>query len=167
MPSSWLKSWGLPRSKTKKRLCLIRNLRSKSLRFLQSLLRSWLSIKNIFRFQISNNNFSLLLSPLYYFRIHALRAWLHKLANHFNSNLDIGKLARTFFAYFSFCFRGVLVSCFLSFLLHKIVTLLFEILWSFGVLILAKCCGSFNKCNTYFLRRLDLSLFFRKYIFYT
>ena len=59
-------------------------------------------------------------------------------------------------------FRGVLVSCFLNIRLHKIVTLLFEILWSFGVLILAKCCGSFNKCNTYFLRRLDLSLFFRK-----
>ena len=73
-----------------------------------------------------------------------------------NSNLDIGKLTRLFFAYFSFRFRGVLVSCFLSFRLHKIVTLLFEILRSFGVLILAKYCGSFNKCNKYFLRRLDL-----------
>ena len=36
---------------------------------------------------------------------------------------------------------------------------------SFGVFILVKCCGSFNKFNTYFLRSLDSSLFFRLRIF--
>ena len=37
---------------------------------------------------------------------------------------------------------------------------------SFGVFILVKCCGSFNKFNTYFLRSLNSWLFFRLWIFY-
>ena len=56
---------------------------------------------------------------------------------------------------------------FLSFRSRKFVTPLFGILRSYGIFILAKCCGSFNKFNTYFLRSLDSSLFFRKWIFYT
>ena len=32
---------------------------------------------------------------------------------------------------------------------------------------MAKCCGSFNKFNTYFLLSLDSRLFFRKRIFHT
>ena len=47
---------------------------------------------------------------------------------------------------------------------RKFVTPLFEILRSFEVFISAKRCGSFNKFNTYFLRSLDRSLFFRKRI---
>ena len=37
---------------------------------------------------------------------------------------------------------------------------------SFGVFLLVKCCGSFNKFNTYFLRSLNSRLFFRLWIFY-
>ena len=37
---------------------------------------------------------------------------------------------------------------------------------SFGVFILVKCCGSFNKFNTYFLRSLDSSPLYRRSIFY-
>ena len=65
------------------------------------------------------------------------------------------------------CFRGVLVICFLSFRALKSVTPLFGNLRSFGVFILAKRGGLFNKFNTYFLRSLDSSLFFRNWIFYT
>ena len=36
---------------------------------------------------------------------------------------------------------------------RKFVTPLFRILGSFGVFISAKCCGSFNKLNIYFLRQ--------------
>ena len=55
---------------------------------------------------------------------------------------------------------------FLNFRSRKYVTSLFGILKNFGVFISAKCCGSLNKFNTYFLRSLDSSLFFRKRIFY-
>ena len=65
------------------------------------------------------------------------------------------------------CFRGVLVIFFLSFRSRKSVTLLFGILGSFGVFILAKRGGLFNKFNTYFLQSLDSNLFFRNWIFYT
>ena len=65
------------------------------------------------------------------------------------------------------CFRGVLVICFLSFRSLKSVTPLFGILISFGVFISVKCGGLFNKFNTYTLRSLDSSLFFRNWIFYT
>ena len=50
---------------------------------------------------------------------------------------------------------------FLSFRSSKFGTPLFAIKKSFGVSILAKCCGSFNTFNTYFLRNLDSRLFFR------
>ena len=43
---------------------------------------------------------------------------------------------------------------------------MFEIQRSFRVFILAKCYGSFNKFNTYFLWSLDSSLFFFKLICY-
>ena len=49
----------------------------------------------------------------------------------------------------------------------KFVTPLFEILRSFGVFISAKCCGSFNKFNTFFLWSLDLASFFVNGFFYT
>ena len=65
------------------------------------------------------------------------------------------------------CFRGVLVIFFLSFRSRKSVTLLFGILRSFGIFILAKRGGLFNKFNTYFPRSLDSNLFFRNWIFYT
>ena len=52
-------------------------------------------------------------------------------------------------------------------LLRKFVIPLFGKLRIFGVFILAKCCGSFTKYDTYFLRSLDFSLFFSKWIFYT
>ena len=55
---------------------------------------------------------------------------------------------------------------FLSFRSLKFVTPLLANLRSFGVFILARCCGSLNKFNTYFLRSSDSSLFFRKLIFY-
>ena len=50
-------------------------------------------------------------------------------------------------------------------LLRKFVIPLFGKLRIFGVFILAKCCGSFTKSDTYFLRSLDLSLFLSKLIF--
>ena len=78
-----------------------------------------------------------------------------------NSNLDIEKLTWTYFCLFSRSFSQL----FLSF--RSFVTPLLASLWSFGVFILAKCCGSLNKFNTYFLRSLDFSLFFRKWTFYT
>ena len=54
----------------------------------------------------------------------------------------------------------------LSFRSHKFVTPVFGIfLRSFLVFILAKYRGSFNKFSTCFLRSLDSSLFFRKWIF--
>ena len=55
--------------------------------------------------------------------------------------------------------RGVLVV--LSFRSRKFVTPLFGIL-RVGFFILVDCCGSIYKFNTYFLRSLDASLFFRK-----
>ena len=55
---------------------------------------------------------------------------------------------------------------FLSFRSLKFVTPLLANLRSFGVFILARCCGSLNKFNTYFLRSSDSSLFFRKLFFY-
>ena len=83
--------------------------------------------------------------------------------------LDIGKLTRTFFAYFQLVFRGVFASSFLSCRSRKFVSPLhgnFEILRSFGFFILAKYCDSFNKFNKYFLQSLDSNLFFREWIFY-
>ena len=55
---------------------------------------------------------------------------------------------------------------FLSCRLRKFVTSLLGYLGSFGVFILAKFCGSFNKFNTYFLRSLDSNLFFVNGFFY-
>ena len=55
---------------------------------------------------------------------------------------------------------------FLSFRSLKFVTPLLANLRSFGVFILARCCGSWKKFNTYFLRSSDSSLFSRKLIFY-
>ena len=49
-------------------------------------------------------------------------------------------------------FRGFLVVLFLSFCSRKSVTPLLGNLSNFKVFILAKCCGSYNKFNTYFLR---------------
>ena len=58
----------------------------------------------------------------------------------------------------SLCFAEFYL--FLSCRLRKFVTSLLGYLGSFGVFILAKFCGSFNKFNTYFLRSLDSNLFF-------
>ena len=44
---------------------------------------------------------------------------------------------------------------FLSFRSRKFVIPSLGNLRSFGAFISAKCCGSFNKFNTYFLRSLD------------
>lgn len=55
---------------------------------------------------------------------------------------------------------------FLGFRSRKFNTSLFVILRSFGVLISARCCGLFNKFNTYFPAEFGLWPFFRKLIFY-
>ena len=86
-----------------------------------------------------------------------------------NSSLDIGKLTRTFFAFFQLVFRGVFARSFLSCRSRKFVPPLhgnFEILRSFVFFILAKYYDSFNKFNKYFLQSLDSNLFFREWIFY-
>ena len=62
-------------------------------------------------------------------------------------------------------FRGFLVVFFFSFRSRKSVTPLLGNLRNFGVFILAKCRGSSNKLNTYFLRSLDSSLFICRWIF--
>ena len=68
-------------------------------------------------------------------------------------------------ATFVVCCHGVQLIFFFGFRSRKFVTPLFVILRSFEIFILAKCCGSFNKFNTYFLWSLVSSLFFHKLIF--
>ena len=93
-------------------------------------------------------------NPLHYFCVYTRRViFISKPITSKNSNHDIGTLPWIFFAY-SFCSTEL----FLSFLSRKFVIHLFGILRRFGVFILANCCGSFNKFNKYFLRRLDSSL---------
>ena len=55
---------------------------------------------------------------------------------------------------------------FSSFRSRKSVIPLSGMLKIFRVFILAKCCVSFNKFETYFLWSLDARLSFRKWIFY-
>ena len=81
------------------------------------------------------------------------------LANCRVSEVDI------FFAYFSCLFSRSFSKLCLSFRWRKFFILWLRILRSCGVFISAKFCGSFNKFNTYFLRSLDSTLFFRKWIF--
>ena len=60
--------------------------------------------------------------------------------------LTMEKLTWTFFVYFQFFFsRGFTQLFFVSFCSHKFVSFLIGILRSFGVFILAKSCGLFNK----------------------
>ena len=63
-----------------------------------------------------------------------------------NSNLDNGKtdvdIFRVLLVFFS---RGFTQLFFVSFCSHEFVSLLIGILRSFGVFILAKSCGLFNK----------------------
>ena len=74
-------------------------------------------VDNLCRFLIPSTNFSLPLPASYSFRITSK-----------NSNLDFGELTWTLFAYFQFCFRGVLILLFLSFRSRKFVTPLLEFL---------------------------------------
>ena len=99
--------------------------------------------------------------PFVFFFIH-VRDFTNQPITSKSFNLDIGKLTWTFFAYFQFCFRGVLD--FFSFCSRKFVAPLFGIYRSFGVFVLAKYCGSFSKFNTYFLRSWT-RVSFRKWIF--
>ena len=78
------------------------------------------------------------------------------LANCRVSEVDI------FFGYFSCLSSRSFSKLCLSFLWRKFVILWLRILRRFGPFISAKFCGSFNKFNTYFLRSLDSTLFFRK-----
>ena len=98
--------------------------------------------------------FKFIFSPpsLYFLRIYASWAWIHKLANHVKELWPWHcKTDEDIF--------GVIFVCFeLSF--AQVCYPLFGILKSFWVFVLAKCWYSFNKFNTYFLRSLNFSLFF-------
>ena len=96
--------------------------------------------------------FKFIFSPpsLYFLRIYASWAWIHKLANHVKELWPWHcKTDEDIF--------GVIFVCFeLSF--AQVCYPLFGILKSFWVFVLAKCWYSFNKFNTYFLRSLNFSL---------
>ena len=84
-----------------------------------------------------------------------------------NSNLNNGKTDGHFSCTFSFFLRGFTEFFFVSFCSRKFVSLLIGILRSFGVFVLAKSCGLFNKFIHIFYGGLESSLFFLKWIFYT
>ena len=112
-----------------------------------------MTVENLFHF--SRNNSPLPLPPSYSFSIHARRMWFHKLANHVKELWPWRwKTDMNIFRVLLVCFRGVLVSCFWAFVPVNLFLLCLE----FGIFILAKCCCSFNKFNTYFPRSLDSSL---------
>ena len=113
---------------------------------------------SLYRLSLSEHFLLRGLYSLYSFCIHTRRAsFTNQPIMSKNPRLDIGRLTWTYFRVL-FVFNW----SFQSFRSRKFVTHLFGILRNFGVYISAKFCGSVNKFNTYFLRSLGPSLFFRK-----
>ena len=81
--------------------------------------------------------------------------------------LTMEKLTDIFLVLLVFFSRGFTKFFFVSFCSRKFVSLLIGILRSFGVFVLAKSCGLFNKFIHIFYGGLESSLFFLKWIFYT